>query len=92
MVCRVCGTEIADKALICYRCGTATTDAKYKPAASPRRSSASLIATFIAIALLALLAVFLTRTGPGESSRFVTAAVVVVAVLVVGLRAWARRR
>jgi hypothetical protein len=33
MQCRTCGTEIADKALICYRCGTATTEAKYKPAA-----------------------------------------------------------
>ncbi len=24
MVCAACGTEIADKALICYRCGAAT--------------------------------------------------------------------
>ena len=29
--------EIADKALICYRCGTATTEAKYQPAPLPRR-------------------------------------------------------
>ena len=26
MICRKCGTEIAAKALICYRCGTATTE------------------------------------------------------------------
>ena len=26
MQCRNCGTEIADKAIVCYRCGTATTD------------------------------------------------------------------
>src|SRR5919201_102051 len=38
MQCRNCGAEIADKALICYRCGTATTEAKYKPAALPRAS------------------------------------------------------
>ena len=31
MQCRSCGTEIADKALICYKCGAATTDAKYQP-------------------------------------------------------------
>ena len=31
MKCRNCGTEIADKALICYRCGAATTEAKYQP-------------------------------------------------------------
>ena len=36
-----CGIEIADKALICYRCGTATTEAKFKPAAPKRRSSSS---------------------------------------------------
>ena len=38
MQCRNCGTEIADKALICYRCGTATTEAKYQPLrARPKR-------------------------------------------------------
>jgi ribosomal protein L40E len=31
MICRHCGTEIAAKALICYRCGQATTDPKVKP-------------------------------------------------------------
>lgn len=31
MRCRFCDTEIADKALICYRCGKATTDAKVAP-------------------------------------------------------------
>ena len=28
MQCRSCGAEIADKALICYKCGTATTEAE----------------------------------------------------------------
>jgi hypothetical protein len=37
MHCRQCGTEIADKALICYRCGTATTEATFKPAPIGRR-------------------------------------------------------
>jgi hypothetical protein len=31
MICRHCGTEIAAKALICYRCGQATTDPRVKP-------------------------------------------------------------
>ena len=65
MQCRNCGTEIADKALICYRCGTATTEAKYKPRTAPRsRSSTStiLIATLI-LAVLVLLAYFLLHSG-----------------------------
>jgi hypothetical protein len=31
MRCRNCGTEIADKAIVCYRCGTGTTDPVRKP-------------------------------------------------------------
>ena len=32
MKCRECGTEIADKALICFRCGAAVQEAVTKPA------------------------------------------------------------
>jgi hypothetical protein len=44
MTCRNCGTEIANKALICYRCGKATTEPRVKPPAEesvfakPRRA------------------------------------------------------
>ena len=31
MICKHCGTEIADKALICYRCGKATAEPRVKP-------------------------------------------------------------
>jgi hypothetical protein len=31
MRCRNCNTEIADNALICYRCGRATKDPRVKP-------------------------------------------------------------
>jgi len=31
MTCTSCGTEIADKALICYRCGRATTAPRITP-------------------------------------------------------------
>ncbi len=62
MQCRHCGTEIADNALICYRCGTATTEAKYKPAA-PRRSSSrrGLVIAVIVVAVVVLLYLYLVR-------------------------------
>jgi len=67
MRCRQCGTEIADKALICYRCGTATTEAKFKPpAASDRRSSSkTLIVAGVVLALLIVLAIvfFVARSN-----------------------------
>jgi uncharacterized membrane protein YvbJ len=61
MTCRHCGTEIAEKALICYRCGTATTEAKYQPAKLPRKgafSSRTLIVTVLVIAVIALVALY----------------------------------
>jgi uncharacterized membrane protein YvbJ len=33
VICKHCGTEIADKALICYRCGRSTTEPRVAPPA-----------------------------------------------------------
>jgi uncharacterized membrane protein YvbJ len=58
MICKYCGTEIADKALICYRCGHATTEPRIKPPAEgplferPRRRSLVPVIVLIVIALL----------------------------------------
>jgi hypothetical protein len=61
MICRYCQTEIADKALICFRCGNATTEPRIKPPAEgplferKRRSRLPLVAVVIII-VLALIA------------------------------------
>ena len=61
MICKNCGTEIADKAIICYRCGTATTDPVRKPAAiRPRRGG---LLPLVGLILLVLLALFLGQAG-----------------------------
>ena len=62
MICRTCGTDIADKALICYRCGTATTEAKFKPPAAGRRGVPRAVIAVIIAALLVLLAFFLLHS------------------------------
>ena len=61
MQCRNCGAEIADKALICYRCGTATTEARYQPAPIGRRRSSTMLPTIVLILaiLAAVVAVYL---------------------------------
>ena len=94
MQCRNCGIEIADKALICFRCGAATTDPVFKPPPSsrPRSSPGSLIAGTFALALLVLLAIYLDRAPYGETPRLVTWAAVAIAVVVGAVRAYARRR
>lgn len=61
MNCRNCGATIADKALICYRCGTATTEPRIKPPDEgslfqrKRRSKMPLVLIVVLI-ILALLA------------------------------------
>src|SRR5688500_12009553 len=61
MICRHCGTEIADKAIVCFRCGAGTTDPVRKPAAiRPRRGR---ILPLVALILLVLLALFLGQAG-----------------------------
>jgi hypothetical protein len=93
MQCRSCGTEIADKALICYKCGTATTEAKYQPAPLPRTSSRSgLLPTVIAVAILAAAALYVERVSTTGSSQWVTYVAVAAAVIVIVIRAYARRR
>ncbi len=93
MQCRSCGAEIADKALICYKCGTATTEAKYQPAPLPRgRSRSGLIPTVIALALLVAAALYVERVSNAGSSQWVTFVAVAAAVIVIGIRAYARRR
>jgi hypothetical protein len=93
MKCRQCGTEIADKALICFRCGTATTEAKYKPAvvAGGRRGPAPLL-VLIVLLLLVLAGLYVSQTAATESVRLVGWAVAVVGVVLSVLRVLSRRR
>ena len=91
MICRNCGIEIADKALICYRCGTATAEAKFKPAAPKHRSSFPLIASVIVLVLMVIGALYIGRTVPGDTPRLLGWVAVAVAA-VVAILAYARRR
>jgi uncharacterized membrane protein YvbJ len=56
MICSNCGTEIADKALICYRCGHATTERRVEPVALRKKRSPIPLVVLIVLVLLALLA------------------------------------
>jgi zinc ribbon protein len=58
MKCRSCGTEIADNALICYRCGTATEEPKIKPPAARPRGGRSWVGVGIGLIAAGALALF----------------------------------
>jgi protein-S-isoprenylcysteine O-methyltransferase Ste14 len=61
VICRNCGTEIADKAIVCYRCGTATAEPVRQPAAIRRRPGRLL--PLVALVLLVLLGLYLGQAG-----------------------------
>jgi uncharacterized membrane protein YvbJ len=93
MLCRSCGTEIADKALICYKCGTATTEAKYQPAQLRQNAARSrLVPTVIAMAILVAAVLYLERASGTASQQWITYVAVGAAVIIIGIRAYARRR
>ena len=94
MQCRNCATEIADKAIVCYRCGTATTDPARKPVPiAPRRSP---LLAFVVASLLVLLALYLGYAAQtaAEPSRWKTAAGALAgaALMIIILRLLRRRR
>ena len=62
MQCKQCGTEIADKAIVCYRCGVATNDPVRK--AVRVRPRHRLLPSVVAAVVLLLAALYM-----GQASR-----------------------
>ena len=94
MICRHCGTEIADKAIVCFRCGAGTTDPVRRPATvRPRRGR---LFELVALVLLVLLGLFLGQAGqmvlpPGRGYGVGTALVIGVAIVLLVVRISRRR-
>ena len=95
MICRNCGTEIADKAIVCYRCGTATSDPVRKPVVVRRRRRGSLF-SFVALVLLVLLGLFLGQAGqavlpPGRGYGVAAGVAIGIAIVILIVRIVRRR-
>jgi hypothetical protein len=93
MHCRSCGTEIADKAIVCYRCGAGTTD-PVRQAAPPGRPP-SPFPSIVGAAVLVLLALYaraMSATAPDPDPWLMAAAVLLGAALIVIVRGVLRRR
>lgn len=90
MKCRNCGTEIADKAIICFRCGAGTTDPVRQPAAGrPRRRFQSSFDLVVALLLLVFFALYLGYAGHVNIPRTVAWPIAGIALL---LLVWRRLR
>ena len=89
MTCRNCGTEIADKALICYRCGTATTEPKVKPPVQSTPSSRWPGA--VALLALVIAGLFMGRAVQGDLPQIVGYVLAALAAIVLVVRIVRRR-
>jgi ribosomal protein L40E len=90
VICRNCGTQIADKALICYRCGTATTEPRVKPPErAPSRGSG--IASLLALLVLVIAGLFMGQAVEGTFPRDAGYLVAALAAIALAWR-YARRR
>jgi hypothetical protein len=92
MICRNCGTEIADKALICYRCGAPTSSPEPRVKPRPRRSALQHVVVLVALLLLVAAGLFLGQAGQVRLPPLVSYAVAALAALVLFVRIWRRRR
>jgi hypothetical protein len=90
MTCRNCGTEIADKALVCYRCGQATFEPQVRPGQAPKRRLDLLAA--LALLVVVLSALFMSQAAAGEAPRMVSWIVAGLALVVLAWQMWRRHR
>lgn len=93
MQCRQCGTEIADKAIVCFRCGASTTDPLRKAAViKPRRSPLLSAAMIVVLVLIALYLGQASRTAADPELPQLAAGLALGAAIVVLLLRVLRRR
>jgi hypothetical protein len=90
MICKHCGTEIADRALVCYRCGRATAEPLVKPGAAPRRQS--LVPTVAALLVLIVGALYMALAASGQAPRYLSWVLAGLALIVLVWRLWRRYR
>ena len=86
MICRQCGTEIADKAIVCYRCGAGTLDPVRKPATVRARGGGLL--PLVGLVLLVLLGLYLGQAGRTASSRGSAFEVAAAVCLLAAMASW----
>jgi len=92
MQCRNCGTEIADKAIVCYRCGVGTTEPVRRPAPlSTRGGGLPLLAGIIPLLLALVMFAGAHASGYPREAEIGAAVLGVAGVLMLIARVMQRR-
>jgi len=90
MQCAHCGTEIADKAIVCYRCGAPTAEPAAPPPAARRRRL--VIPVVAALAILVIGALYMGMAARGSTPPLLNWGMLGLAAIIVVWRFWASRR
>jgi hypothetical protein len=70
VICRACGTEIADKAIVCYRCGAPTAEPRPpRPALTRGARARRAVLAFLAVVVLIAASVRLVPLAPHGAWR-----------------------
>ena len=92
MVCRQCGTEIAQKALICFRCGTATSEPRVTPPPRSGRKPAARGPVALALLVLVVSALVMGQVVTDQVPREVGYALAALGLVAIGWHLAVRRR
>ena len=93
MQCRQCGTEIADKAIVCFRCGAGTSDpVRQAVPVGPRRNPLVWAGVLVVLMLMARYLWQVSRTAANPELPELAAGLALGAAAVVLLLAIRRRR
>jgi len=93
VICQHCGTEISDRAIVCFRCGQSTSAPPSGRQAPARRAAAQPL--WLAVtALLVLVAggLFMATAASGQLPAFASYTVAALAAVVLAWRILRRRR
>ena len=89
MICTHCGTEIADRALTCYRCGTATSEPVDRPPdTSSTLSSRWVIPLALGLVFLGAAGFFIAQSASGGETSPLVWVMLAAAGVLLSLRLW----
>jgi hypothetical protein len=92
VICQHCGTEISDKAIICFRCGQSTAQPAARPGPGRRASGQPLWLAVTALLVLVAGALLMARAASGQLPSYVSYTVAALAAVVLAWRIVRRRR
>ena len=93
MICQHCGTEIADKAIVCFRCGQATSaPLAARPSPGLRAGAQPMWLAVTALLVLVAGGLYMARAASGQMPASVSYTIAALAAVVLAWRILRRRR